>query len=153
MEACRRAHQDWCAVCHCSHLPACEGARKVWMGNPAAIQCRLQPPPEGSRTDGRHQDPLALPPCPHTFATWMLSHGDIPIEHVSKMLGHNITQTQRYAKGAGAVRSMMISKVAETMAPTKRKMQRTKGARACAALPTNINNYKNKTTMKKVMMA
>ena len=34
----------------------------------------------------------------HTFATWMLSH-DIPIEHVSKMLGHtNITQTQRYAK-------------------------------------------------------
>lgn len=34
----------------------------------------------------------------HTFATWMLSH-DVPIEHVSKMLGHtNITQTQRYAK-------------------------------------------------------
>ena len=34
----------------------------------------------------------------HTFATWMLRHG-IPIEHVSKMLGHtNITQTQRYAK-------------------------------------------------------
>ena len=34
----------------------------------------------------------------HTFATWMLRHG-VPIEHVSKMLGHtNITQTQRYAK-------------------------------------------------------
>ena len=34
----------------------------------------------------------------HTFATWMLGH-DVPIEHVSKMLGHtNITQTQRYAK-------------------------------------------------------
>jgi integrase len=34
----------------------------------------------------------------HTFATWMLAHG-VPIEHVSKMLGHtNITQTQRYAK-------------------------------------------------------
>ena len=34
----------------------------------------------------------------HTFATWMLAH-DVPIEHVSKMLGHtNITQTQRYAK-------------------------------------------------------
>lgn len=34
----------------------------------------------------------------HTFATWMLRHG-IPIEHVSRMLGHtNITQTQHYAK-------------------------------------------------------
>ena len=34
----------------------------------------------------------------HTFATWMLAN-DVPIEHVSKMLGHtNITQTQRYAK-------------------------------------------------------
>ena len=34
----------------------------------------------------------------HTFATFMLRHG-VPIEHVSKMLGHtNITQTQRYAK-------------------------------------------------------
>ena len=34
----------------------------------------------------------------HTFATFMLRNG-VPIEHVSKMLGHtNITQTQRYAK-------------------------------------------------------
>lgn len=34
----------------------------------------------------------------HTFATYMLRKG-VPIEHVSKMLGHtNITQTQRYAK-------------------------------------------------------
>lgn len=34
----------------------------------------------------------------HTFATFMLRHG-VPIEHVSRMLGHtNITQTQRYAK-------------------------------------------------------
>ena len=34
----------------------------------------------------------------HTFATWMLRNG-VPIEHVSKMLGHRkITQTQRYAK-------------------------------------------------------
>jgi integrase len=34
----------------------------------------------------------------HTFATFMLDKG-VPIEHVSKMLGHtNITQTQRYAK-------------------------------------------------------
>jgi len=34
----------------------------------------------------------------HTFATYMLRNG-VPIEHVSKMLGHtNITQTQRYAK-------------------------------------------------------
>ena len=34
----------------------------------------------------------------HTFATYMLRNG-VPIEHVSKMLGHtNIKQTQRYAK-------------------------------------------------------
>ena len=34
----------------------------------------------------------------HTFATWMLRNG-VPIEKVSKMLGHRrITQTQRYAK-------------------------------------------------------
>ena len=34
----------------------------------------------------------------HTFATWMLRNG-VPIERVSKMLGHRkITQTQRYAK-------------------------------------------------------
>ena len=37
----------------------------------------------------------------HTFATFMLRNG-VPIEHVSKMLGHtNITQTQRYAKVMG----------------------------------------------------
>ena len=34
----------------------------------------------------------------HTFATWMLRNG-VPIERVSKMLGHRrVTQTQRYAK-------------------------------------------------------
>ena len=34
----------------------------------------------------------------HSFATYMLSNG-VPIEHVSKMVGHtNIIQTQRYAK-------------------------------------------------------
>ena len=34
----------------------------------------------------------------HTFATWALSHG-VPIEIVSKMLGHtNIETTQIYAK-------------------------------------------------------
>ena len=34
----------------------------------------------------------------HTFATWMLRN-QVPIEHVSKMLGHtNITQTQQYKK-------------------------------------------------------
>jgi site-specific recombinase XerD len=34
----------------------------------------------------------------HTFATWMIRQG-VPIEHVTKMLGHtNVTQTQRYAK-------------------------------------------------------
>ena len=40
----------------------------------------------------------------HTFATWMLRHG-VPVEHVSKMLGHtNIQQTMKYAK----VQPMMI---------------------------------------------
>ena len=34
----------------------------------------------------------------HTFATWALHEG-VPLERVSKMLGHaKITQTQRYAK-------------------------------------------------------
>lgn len=34
----------------------------------------------------------------HTFATWALHHG-VPIEIVSRMLGHtDITMTQRYAK-------------------------------------------------------
>ena len=57
----------------------------------------------------------------HTFATWMLSH-DIPIEHVSKMLGHtNITQTQRYAKVLAQSVYDDFSKVAAKMAPTKRK--------------------------------
>ena len=54
----------------------------------------------------------------HTFATWMLSH-DIPIEHVSKMLGHtNITQTQRYAKVLAQSVYDDFSKVAAKMAPT-----------------------------------
>lgn len=57
----------------------------------------------------------------HTFATWMLSH-DIPIEHVSKMLGHtNITQTQRYAKVLAQSVYDDFSKVAAKMEPTKRK--------------------------------
>lgn len=54
----------------------------------------------------------------HTFATWMLSH-DIPIEHVSKMLGHtNITHTQRYAKVLAQSVYDDFSKVAAKMAPT-----------------------------------
>lgn len=62
----------------------------------------------------------------HTFATWMLSH-DIPIEHVSKMLGHtNITQTQRYAKVLAQSVYDDFSKVAETMAPTKAKKSNSK---------------------------
>ena len=62
----------------------------------------------------------------HTFATWMLSH-DIPIEHVSKMLGHtNITQTQRYAKVLAQSVYDDFSKVAETMAPTKTKKSNSK---------------------------
>lgn len=57
----------------------------------------------------------------HTFATWMLSH-DIPIEHVSKMLGHtNITQTQRYAKVLAQSVYDDFSKVAAKMAPPRRK--------------------------------
>ena len=62
----------------------------------------------------------------HTFATWMLSH-DVPIEHVSKMLGHtNITQTQRYAKVLAQSVYDDFSKVAETMAPTKAKKSNSK---------------------------
>ncbi len=62
----------------------------------------------------------------HTFATWMLSH-DIPIEHVSKMLGHtNITQTQRYAKVLAQSVYDDFSKVAAKMAPTKQKKSNTK---------------------------
>ena len=62
----------------------------------------------------------------HTFATWMLSH-DIPIEHVSKMLGHtNITQTQRYAKVLAQSVYDDFSKVAAKMAPPRLK-QKDKG--------------------------
>ena len=51
----------------------------------------------------------------HTFATWMLRHG-IPIEHVSKMLGHtNITQTQRYAKIVAADIHDDFERIAEKM--------------------------------------
>ena len=62
----------------------------------------------------------------HTFATWMLSH-DIPIEHVSKMLGHtNITQTQRYAKVLAQSVYDDFSKVAAKMLPTKAKKSNSK---------------------------
>ena len=62
----------------------------------------------------------------HTFATWMLSH-NIPIEHVSKMLGHtNITQTQRYAKVLAQSVYDDFSKVAAKMAPTKAKKSNSK---------------------------
>ena len=51
----------------------------------------------------------------HTFATWILRHG-IPIEHVSKMLGHtNITQTQRYAKIVAADIHDDFDRIAEEM--------------------------------------
>ena len=51
----------------------------------------------------------------HTFATFMLRHG-VPIEHVSKMLGHtNITQTQRYAKIVAADIHDDFDKIAEQM--------------------------------------
>ena len=61
----------------------------------------------------------------HTFATWMLSH-DIPIEHVSKMLGHtNITQTQRYAKVLAQSVYDDFSKVASKM-ETKHKKSNSK---------------------------
>lgn len=61
----------------------------------------------------------------HTFATWMLSH-DIPIEHVSKMLGHtNITQTQRYAKVLAQSVYDDFSKVAAKM-ETKHKKSNSK---------------------------
>ena len=65
----------------------------------------------------------------HTFATWMLMH-NIPIEHVSKMLGHtNITQTQRYAKVLAQSVYDDFSKIAAKMAPiasTKHKKSNSK---------------------------
>lgn len=57
----------------------------------------------------------------HTFATWMLAN-DVPIEHVSKMLGHtNITQTQRYAKVQAKAVYNDFERVAAQMAPQKKK--------------------------------
>ena len=51
----------------------------------------------------------------HTFATWMLRQG-VPIEHVSRMLGHtNITQTQRYAKVVAADIHTDFERVAKTL--------------------------------------
>jgi integrase len=56
----------------------------------------------------------------HTFATWMLRHG-IPIEHVSKMLGHtNITQTQRYARIVAEDIHDDFERVSEMMKDRKR---------------------------------
>ena len=55
----------------------------------------------------------------HTFATWMLRHG-VPIEHVSKMLGHtNITQTQRYAKIVAADIHDDFDRIAEEIKKVK----------------------------------
>jgi site-specific recombinase XerD len=64
----------------------------------------------------------------HTFATFMLDKG-VPIEHVSKMLGHtNITQTQRYAKVKPKAIYDDFDRVATMLAkatePTKRKKKK-----------------------------
>ena len=63
----------------------------------------------------------------HTFATYMLSNG-VPIEHVSKMIGHtNITQTQRYAKVLAQSVYDDFAKVAAKMSPAvppKKKKKR-----------------------------
>ena len=58
----------------------------------------------------------------HTFATWMLRNG-VPIEHVSKMLGHRkITQTQRYAKlMAMDVYGAFDKVIADVAIPSQRK--------------------------------
>ena len=51
----------------------------------------------------------------HSFATYMLSNG-VPIEHVSKMVGHtNITQTQRYAKVLAKDVHAHFDRIAEKM--------------------------------------
>jgi len=54
----------------------------------------------------------------HSFATYMLANG-VPIEHVSKMVGHtNITQTQRYAKTLAQHIHEDYDKIAEKLAKT-----------------------------------
>ena len=55
----------------------------------------------------------------HTFATYMLRNG-VPIEHVSKMVGHtNITQTQRYAKIVAADIHSDFDKISKKLKPKK----------------------------------
>ena len=64
----------------------------------------------------------------HTFATWMLRNG-VPIEHVSKMLGHRkIMQTQRYAKLLPMDVYGMFDKV-DTAMKSPYKKRRNKDAR------------------------
>jgi site-specific recombinase XerD len=56
----------------------------------------------------------------HSFATYMLSNG-VPIEHVSKMVGHtNITQTQRYAKVLAEDVNAQYEKVAKKLKKSDR---------------------------------
>lgn len=56
----------------------------------------------------------------HSFATFMLSNG-VPIEHVSKMVGHtNITQTQRYAKVLAEDVNAQYEKVAKKLKKSDR---------------------------------
>ena len=64
--------------------------------------------------------PLRSHMARHTFATYMLRHG-VPIEHVSKMLGHtNITQTQRYAKIVAADIHDDFSRIAKELKKKKK---------------------------------
>ncbi len=69
----------------------------------------------------------------HTFATEICLTQGVPIESVSKMLGHtNIQTTQIYAR-------VVDRKLSHDMAVLEQKLQ-SKGKRSIAIVPPLINN-------------